>query len=196
MALIKCPECNKEVSDRAISCPHCGFPIADIQKIESQHTVKVNNKICDISKLKIMYDKYSTADQKMICNTCNNIYKKWYKSGETGFYSGKGENLIQWIGCTFNWWKKNEQHYLAYKFLAECRSHNFEYFEFNTSDYTPVNNISSPQPTSQLHCPKCGSTSITTEKRGYDIMWGFLGSERIVYNVCQKCGHKWKPGKR
>ena len=55
MALIECPECNKEVSDRAISCPHCGFPIADIQKTESQHTVKVNNKIYDISKLKIMY---------------------------------------------------------------------------------------------------------------------------------------------
>lgn len=196
MALIKCPECNKEVSDRAISCPHCGFPIADIQKIESQHTVKVNNKIYDISKLKIMYDKYSTADQKMICNTCNNIYKKWYKSGGTGSYSGKGENLIQWIGYTFNWWKKNEKHYLAYKFLAECRSHNFEYFEFNTSDYTPVNNISSPQPTPQLRCPKCGSTSIVPEKRGYDIMWGFLGSEKIVYNVCQKCGYRWKPGKK
>lgn len=52
-----------------------------------------------------------------------------------------------------------------------------------------------PQPTNQLRCPKCGSTSIVPEKRGYDIMWGFLGSERIVYNVCQKCGHKWKPGR-
>lgn len=52
------------------------------------------------------------------------------------------------------------------------------------------------QPTNQVRCPKCGSTSITTEKRGYDIMWGFLESERIVYNVCQNCGHKWKPGKR
>lgn len=25
MALIKCPECNREISDKAISCPHCGF---------------------------------------------------------------------------------------------------------------------------------------------------------------------------
>lgn len=23
MALIKCPECGKEISDRAVSCPHC-----------------------------------------------------------------------------------------------------------------------------------------------------------------------------
>ena len=27
MALIKCPECGKEISSEAISCPHCGFPI-------------------------------------------------------------------------------------------------------------------------------------------------------------------------
>lgn len=29
MALIKCPECGKQVSDRASSCPNCGFPIAN-----------------------------------------------------------------------------------------------------------------------------------------------------------------------
>jgi hypothetical protein len=28
MALIKCRECQKEVSDSAISCPGCGAPIA------------------------------------------------------------------------------------------------------------------------------------------------------------------------
>lgn len=28
MALIKCPECTKEISDKALSCPNCGFPIA------------------------------------------------------------------------------------------------------------------------------------------------------------------------
>lgn len=29
MALIHCPECDKEVSDRAKACPNCGFPIED-----------------------------------------------------------------------------------------------------------------------------------------------------------------------
>jgi len=28
MALINCPECKKEISDMAESCPNCGFPIA------------------------------------------------------------------------------------------------------------------------------------------------------------------------
>ena len=29
MALIKCPECNKEISDKAPACPNCGTPIAN-----------------------------------------------------------------------------------------------------------------------------------------------------------------------
>ena len=28
MALIKCSECGKEVSDKAKACPNCGNPIA------------------------------------------------------------------------------------------------------------------------------------------------------------------------
>ena len=25
--LIQCPECNLQISDKALSCPHCGFPL-------------------------------------------------------------------------------------------------------------------------------------------------------------------------
>ncbi|MBQ0022159.1 MAG: zinc ribbon domain-containing protein [Prevotellaceae bacterium] len=32
MAIIKCPECNREVSDMANACPHCGFPIQQYLK--------------------------------------------------------------------------------------------------------------------------------------------------------------------
>lgn len=32
MALIQCPECNAQVSDKALSCPHCGFPIIATEK--------------------------------------------------------------------------------------------------------------------------------------------------------------------
>ena len=28
IALIKCPECGKEVSDKASACIHCGFPLS------------------------------------------------------------------------------------------------------------------------------------------------------------------------
>ena len=28
MALIECPECGQNVSDRANACPNCGYPIS------------------------------------------------------------------------------------------------------------------------------------------------------------------------
>ena len=36
MALIKCPECGKEVSDSAKSCPHCGYPLDKEQPINQE----------------------------------------------------------------------------------------------------------------------------------------------------------------
>ncbi|WP_418966745.1 zinc-ribbon domain-containing protein [Butyribacter intestini] len=38
MALIKCPECGKEISDKSDKCIHCGFPLT-----------KTKNKICIIN---------------------------------------------------------------------------------------------------------------------------------------------------
>lgn len=35
MALINCNECNQEVSDKAVSCPKCGAPIATAQEIKA-----------------------------------------------------------------------------------------------------------------------------------------------------------------
>lgn len=43
MALIKCPECGKEISDKANSCPNCGCPIGtDTATKESISTVEVS----------------------------------------------------------------------------------------------------------------------------------------------------------
>jgi hypothetical protein len=28
MTLIKCPECSRDVSDKAAACPHCAYPVA------------------------------------------------------------------------------------------------------------------------------------------------------------------------
>lgn len=35
MALIKCPECGKEISDKARACPNCGYPIAKLNDKDS-----------------------------------------------------------------------------------------------------------------------------------------------------------------
>lgn len=41
MALIKCPECGKEVSDKASQCIHCGYPISSINNQSQFKNVKI-----------------------------------------------------------------------------------------------------------------------------------------------------------
>ena len=44
MALINCPECGKEkVSDTAITCPYCGYGIADYYKRKEEEEKRKRN---------------------------------------------------------------------------------------------------------------------------------------------------------
>jgi uncharacterized membrane protein YvbJ len=38
MALISCPECNRDVSDSAPTCPNCGVPIASARETKAAGT--------------------------------------------------------------------------------------------------------------------------------------------------------------
>lgn len=53
MALISCSECKKEISDQALSCPGCGFPleVKEIQK-ERIFTEAEELKLESVSKVK------------------------------------------------------------------------------------------------------------------------------------------------
>lgn len=45
MALIKCPECSKEISEQAKMCLYCGYPI---RKVPAKLKVKGRNRIIDL----------------------------------------------------------------------------------------------------------------------------------------------------
>lgn len=70
MALIKCPECGKDISDSAETCPNCGFLVwkrpesANIEKLSS--VSEINGVQFDIENIK----------QKAIIKTVANVSKK------------------------------------------------------------------------------------------------------------------------
>lgn len=45
MAIISCPECGRQVSDKALKCPQCNYPIANLEKQESVSLQALQEKI-------------------------------------------------------------------------------------------------------------------------------------------------------
>lgn len=54
MALVKCPECGKEISDQCEACPHCGYPIKiqEKQNLEPQPVEVTGIKLNKFNKKK------------------------------------------------------------------------------------------------------------------------------------------------
>ena len=53
--LIQCPECNKEISNKAIACPNCGFPISENtnkQRRKSNRRKRLPNGFGQITEIK------------------------------------------------------------------------------------------------------------------------------------------------
>ncbi len=63
----------------------------------------------------------------------------------------------------------------------------------------------------EIKCPKCGSTQLTANKKGFSlgnavkgvaagfvgipggVLWGFKGKNKVII-TCLKCGKEFKPG--
>ncbi len=48
MAIIKCPNCNEDISDKALKCVHCGYELQMSKRVckECGATIRKNGKIC------------------------------------------------------------------------------------------------------------------------------------------------------
>lgn len=254
MALIKCPECGKEISDKAPACIHCGYPLSllTIEKTENtvakkqrhtevnaeqkEYSFKIIN--CNGSNAKAIITlknkfQYSLEDAKAsilnlpltvsINENITEIKKLAQEFTDAGidYEVFEGENKL-----SFNLVMKDK---VAKPSRGSCSDTSDSVFKkcpscgkiTNQRDafYCPVCNdrlerISSEEATVKPaydsrkkeyyipkanedrnvpKCPECGATAIATINRGYSIVWGFLGSGKPV-NVCQVCGHKFKPG--
>ena len=187
MALIKCPECGKEVSDKAQNCIHCGYPLSQIPKDDAPLEQKDDTVVCDIfgtdydvTKLvKLLNDgKYYQVYDKS-----REIMKKLPPKYQVKmfdymcYYIDKYDKFPTEI-------TENEANKIPYVSIPDIRNR-WRIWEDNPLSKKAHDN-------GQLYCPKCGSTSVAVGKRGYSLVTGFIGAGKTV-NRCGNCGYKWKP---
>lgn len=193
--LIKCPECNKEISDKAENCPHCGFPLPKHPDLEN-NILLFKGKLYDITPAIDFMKEFDFNTNKMddvdkygdlmdIMDECiANI--EGYEENELIGYLERYKHVPDFdfipTGDVFRYDSHDDPNWKLE------HDENGNYIGPDMKSYC---NKKPPKP----HCPRCGSTSIGTTTRGYSFWTGFLGSGTPM-NVCQNCGHKWKPGKK
>ena len=165
MALIKCPECGKEISDKAENCIHCGYPIASLGKEKyatDQYTVILESS--GVNKVKII---------KIVREITGIDLKAAKEAVESVPYIITDKVSLEDATAVKN------------KFDGEGAI-----VSIVSSDNKNIKIATTES--NQIRCPRCGSTQITTGQRGFSFWTGFIGANKTV-NRCAKCGHSWQP---
>lgn len=94
MALIKCPECQKEISEKAKACPHCGFPITKkkvrVCKKALEYARMLEERESTFGNLSKVIRLYSTYSPQ-------NIYV--YEDTNTIFIANKQYSFCDILSC-------------------------------------------------------------------------------------------------
>ncbi|MDR1165460.1 MAG: zinc-ribbon domain-containing protein [Deltaproteobacteria bacterium] len=106
MALIQCPECGKEISDKAVACPGCGNPIASetrsglLSDGENTQEIKLETGI----KIETLLGMARTADTAGNFSEAENYYTRvlesdpelseaWFRKGRAAAWQSTMANM-------------------------------------------------------------------------------------------------------
>lgn len=179
MSLIKCIECGHEVSTHADKCQNCGCPVS----ISVSSSLGKGDELYDIvmtyvGDRRIQVARFirevnaidSSEAYALIENPPQKIVARIPLSTANSI-----KDKLASIGCICEVYKNDNLEQTRNAAAVEAVEKTYLFMR----DKPPV-------------CPRCGSNQIATGTRGYNIVWGFLGSNQTM-NRCGKCGYSWKP---
>lgn len=180
MAIIACPECGKEISNKATACPHCGCPInAFVQGVIRLHWA--NRKGDSPRKTTIKIDGETVGIMKagdfMNCSVTAGTHK-------IDMFQGKHHLLSDTVEIGSN----SAEVLFAYK-----ETTGFTHCQLKRVDIEPSQWRCTDK--NIPRCPTCGSENlkkISTAKRIFSAELMGLASGAIGKTFeCKKCGYRW-----
>lgn len=173
MALIICPECGKEISNKAKCCIHCGYPLDELQN-ENQNVIDDKDNLysvklinCGGQKVKVIrvVREVSGLGLKEAKDVVDNLLII-----KTGIHLDEATSI-----------KKQLEEVDGAVEITHCKN--------NT--VVSKSTISKPTP----KCPTCGSTNIekisAAKKVGGSLLFGIFSSDMRNSMHCKDCGYKW-----
>lgn len=172
MSLINCPECSKEISDKAITCPNCGFPIQEMNKPKFSST---GMNVCP------KCGKFYSSEEK--CPDCDTEMIDCHCTNDEGF------NMIL-NGTSKQWEQQMREKYvvgspefdedLYNKRLQEEKAEEDYYASIQTRPSQP-----------KVECPYCHSTNtkkISSMAKVTNVaLFGIFGQKRKHQWHCNDC---------
>ncbi len=171
MALIKCPECGHEISDKAKCCIYCGYPLQE-----------------ETTDIKIKYCPYCGKKNEIENQFCAYCGKSFTSVGN----SQKEESSQEDIDI------------MAYKKSIEPSENDLEKQKLAQQQQQLEQQRKEFE--AQAKCPKCGSTSLVSEKQGFGVgkavagaalfggvglLAGGIGANNTMVK-CLNCGYTFK----
>lgn len=93
MALIKCPECGKEISDKASACPNCAYPFGNNNYVVNE--LKKQSEYTMICRKKRVFKVFLTLT--IICVACLGIMLLWQLVNSRDITSARASSFISSI---------------------------------------------------------------------------------------------------
>lgn len=167
MALIKCPECSKEISDKAKCCIHCGYPLEELKNTKdiNYENLSINNN----KKYSVKLTSKGDSSVKVLKVMTENLNIKLTEAKE----------LMDNLSII----KANIS-------IEEAEDLKFKIESFGgkvailDQDQTAI--YQSSQESKTTRCPRCGGTAFTPVKRKFSILAGFATNK--IDLVCNNCG--------
>lgn len=172
MALIQCPECGREVSDKAKACPGCGYPIAELfVNVDAAKSDPAVDE-CKIENTQNICPKcgHINEEDALFCEKCSYRLTPVVKKAD---YESSASERAQLKTILLEIVHKYPQHEKV-KMIRELRERTGMDLKeakdtidgyFNSQKPIKIERTSQPQPintvsknnTYALRCPKCGS---------------------------------------
>lgn len=160
MALIKCPECGREISDKAEKCIHCGYPIQEI----------INDKKNEYAKS--LLAKYDESQSREMIKDFSNAFNVDLKNAKEYLDNIKNESFPK---CPFCGKPVKNEHgycYLCNKYIDKKET-------TTQKQFNGVYRYSLFGKKEEVYCPRCGSDDCSVQKEQRVIE----GKKKTTYSV-------------
>ncbi len=184
--LIKCPECGKEISDKASACIHCGYPISkqdDTTAQKSQLDIapiiamyKSGNKLQAVKDLTEQTGMSLKEAKDYLDNACREHYTTQTSPRSTAPHKSTPTKRCSKCGAVYP---------ASDEVCPSCGNNGHTMMSDNSAHHNEYT----------VKCPTCGSTDVeritATAKVTNIALFGLFGNKRKMQFKCKSCKYMW-----